>query len=685
MGIDAVRLTWLVRRVRRMTWREVPWRTASVLRARLQRRGWMTAERVPARSRDVRFGRPWCRVPTLDVRRRAAVCDAADALMQGRLAVFGTDVPMPGGIPDWNADPVTGTRIALDFGLSIDFRHMPGGVDIKHLWEVNRHVWWVRLAQAWAASQDVALLQRLGALIDDWTVQCPYARGANWASPVEHGIRLVNWSLVWHLVGGETSALFAGEAGRARRERWLDCIYRHVRFASDNYSFHSSADNHLIGEAAGVFVALHTWDCWPAARLLRDRAKRILEAETLKQFAADGVNLEQATCYHKFSLQFLLAAGLCARAVGDDLGAACWQRIEAAVTFLAAVTECAGHVPAIGDSDDGEVWLLADAPGVRGHVAVLALGAALFAREDLLAKCEAIGHPAAERAAWLLDPAGLARIVAGDAPAVSAALPTWFPDGGYALLGQRLHERDELRVLVDCGPLGYNRIAGHGHADALSVLVSSAGEQLLVDAGTYCYNAAPALRHFFRGTSAHNTLEVDGEDQSVYGASFLWLRDVNCTATRRDVPAGGGCVEASHDGYLRLADPVRHHRRVSVSDDGAILVEDWLDCRAPHRVVQAWHGAAGTLLERDTEGPGWRLHGATRRLAIACGAGKGSHGDDAADVQASAVSGSAAPPQGWVSPAFYVRQAAPALLFAATLVPGQVLRTRMTVAAGDTA
>jgi hypothetical protein len=227
---------------------------------------------------------------------------------------------------------------------------------------------------------------------------------------------------------------------------------------------------------------------------------------------------------------------------------------------------------------------------------------------------------------------------------------------------------------VDCGPLGYNRIAGHGHADALALLLSSHGEPLLVDAGTYCYNAAPALRHFFRGTSAHNTLVVDGLDQSVYGASFLWLRDVHCTIARHD--AAAGIVEASHDGYRRLPDPVHHHRRVSLLDGDAVLVEDWLDARRPHRVTLAWHGAAGTELAADGTG-GWTLRGRTRRLAIACEAPQ--------PVEASVVAGRETPPQGWVSTAFYARTAAPVLQIDTLLAPGQVLRTRLVVSAREPA
>jgi hypothetical protein len=586
---------------------------------------------------------------------------AADRLLDGELDVFGQRVPMHDGVPDWNRDPVTGTAIPLTFGLHIDFRHIGNGVDIKHLWEVNRHLWWVALAQAWSVTRREAYLQRLAVLIDSWLRDCPYGLGANWASPVEHGIRLINWSLVWQLVGGEASPLWVGEAGRTRLQRWYDGVFQHMRFASDNYSIYSSADNHLIGEAAGVFVAAHTWDRWREARALRAAAKRILEQETLKQFAPDGVNREQAMCYQKFSLQFLLAAGLCARANGDDFAPAVWARIESAVGFLAAMMDAQGRVPAIGDADDGEVWTLGHGDGFDSYRSVLALGAALFAREDLQAKVASVSDEPDAQLPWL---SGLAAPAKADIQSLQR-LPRRFEQGGYVLLGHALHARDELRVVVDCGPLGYNRIAGHGHADALSVLLSWAGREWLVDAGTYCYNAAPQLRHFFRSTRAHNTLVVEGLDQSEYGASFLWLRDVNASLVSEPAVDGAQSVHACHDGYRRLSDPVTHHRRVSLNADG-VLVEDWLECAQPHDVTLHWHAASDVAVERD--GQAWLLRAEGRQMSLQI---------DGAPCEAHVISGSDDPVQGWVSPRFYQRAAASVLAVQARLAPRQVLRTLM--------
>lgn len=642
-----------------MYWQEVPYRAWSVVRGIAQSKGAFDASTIPPQAEDARWGRPWCASPGGAVAGAGHIRAAAQRLLDGHLEVFGHPVPMSGGIPDWNADPVTGTRIDTTFGLFIDFRHIDG-VDIKFLWEVNRHLWWVPLAQAYALDGDRRYLDRLGQLLRSWLDACPYARGANWSSPVEHGIRLINWSIVWSLIGGNRSPLFQGVEGQRLLQRWLVTIYQHMRFASDNYSKYSSADNHLIGEAAGVYVATQIWDRWAESRQMRREAEVILERETRLQFAEDGVNLEQASCYHKFSLQFLLAAALCGRANGADFSRAYWSRVEAAITFVASMMDTRGHVPAIGDSDDGEVWRLGHGPHYGSYLSIVALGAALFRRGDLQAKVMSCGDSADEQIPWLpeLDPP------AADESALRA-LPTRFERGGYVILGNSLHRPGEFRATFDCGPLGYNRIAGHGHADALAVQVGWDGIPMLVDPGTYCYNAAPAFRHFFRGTHAHNTLVIDDCDQSDYGASFLWLRDVNCALVPED-STNGRSVHASHDGYRRLKDAATHHRRVTLADDGSLVIDDWLDCTRPHRVELLWHASLGATLKRGN-GEVWLLTVQDRTLQLTI--------ESAKSFEAAVIEGRESPPQGWVSTRFYQRAPAPTLSIRAMLGPRQNLRT----------
>ena len=71
----------------------------------------------------------------------------------------------------------------------------------------------------------------------------------------------------------------------------------------------------------------------------------------------------------------------------------------------------------------------------------------------------------------------------------------------------------ERFLVFDCGPLGDG---GHGHYDALSIEVASR-RPLVVDPGrfTYC-DDPPHWRRWFKSTAAHNTVTVDGLDQTPY-------------------------------------------------------------------------------------------------------------------------------------------------------------------------
>lgn len=658
------RLGWLARRLSRMYPAEVPYRVASVLRATAQQHGFLDASRVPAREIGARFGAPWVGTPDNDLADPAAVFQVARSLLDDGVQVFDVCVPIGSSIADWNADPKTGISIPTTFGLAIDFRHIANGVDIKHLWELNRHTWWVPLAQAYAISGDRVWLDAIECSLDDWLMQCPYPLGANWSSPVEHGIRLINWSIVWHLTGGENSPLFSGPAGPARLEKWLASIYQHIRFARDNYSFYSSSDNHLIGEAAGIYVAANTWGVWPEVRKVGQRAKALLEREMMRQFSSDGVNLEQAFCYHKFSLEFMVAALLSGEANGEHFSESFHQRLLASIRFMAAMTDCEGRTPAIGDSDDGLVFRLVGDGTSSAYVAMQMFGASYYGVADLQDKLQKLGHARAD-AIWLKISSGKRSVV----PGTSSQLPERFVEGGYLLFGRDLHDSNELRIVMDVGSLGYNRISGHGHADALALLLSYQGKDFLIDPGTYCYNAAPELRHYFRGTSAHNTAVVDEVDQSVYGGSFLWLRDVHCRIHRLDENSDGVLVEASHDGYMRLHDPVTHIRTVRFNRHQLTLdIEDRFDCKESHSCSLHWHIAAECSVDSIENGWSVSRDGIEMQFQIEFERGRSE-----------LVSGRVAPPLGWVSRRFYEKQPNPVICVQGNFDSTTVVKTRITL------
>ena len=164
-----------------------------------------------------------------------------------------------------------------------------------------------------------------------------------------------------------------------------------------------------------------------------------------------------------------------------------------------------------------------------------------------------------------------------------------FPVGGYHVQRSgwggagRPYEAERLAVL-DCGPVGDG---GHGHYDALSVELHGAGHPLVVDPGRFTYADGPdGWRRWFKGTAAHNTVTVDGLDQTPYrpgrpdGPTARAALVSRVTSARLDVVVGR-VTSPSYDAV--------HTRVLALVDDDFWVVHDRLRACLPHRYEVRWH------------------------------------------------------------------------------------------------
>jgi len=142
--------------------------------------------------------------------------------------------------------------------------------------------------------------------------------------------------------------------------------------------------------------------------------------------------------------------------------------------------------------------------------------------------------------------------------------------------------------VIDAGPQGADT-AGHGHADALSITANSGGRSLLIDPGTFEYVGKDSERDRFRGTRAHNTLVVDGLDQSEPKGPFSWAGLPNIRAEEWIKGEAFDLFVGSHDGYMRLGHPVEHRRSVFSLKSGFWLVRDQVLGRGKHQLDLFWH------------------------------------------------------------------------------------------------
>jgi len=164
----------------------------------------------------------------------------------------------------------------------------------------------------------------------------------------------------------------------------------------------------------------------------------------------------------------------------------------------------------------------------------------------------------------------------GAAPAHPQGPKGWnaFDAGGYTVFRQEMAGRETMLVF-DHGPLGYLSIAAHGHADALSVWLHVDGQPVLIDAGTYLYHSGGAMRDYFRGTSAHNTLTLNDKNQSRISGAFNWSHKAKSWRLPMRDTGGGLCSVARHDGYKKRFGLV-HERRVALSVPDGYLITDRL-------------------------------------------------------------------------------------------------------------
>lgn len=591
-------LAWKYRRLRSMSAEELAWRVRCLLRDGVDRyRFAIGLVPGPAAVIGGGSGEPGFRVAAMNVGEWAAptatpqeaawrdrLARQADAIAQRRLSFFDLRDCHLGDPIDWNRDHAHGKAAPMGFSAFIDYRDFQLTGDCKLVWEPNRHHHLVVLARAYRATGDLRYASAAVDQLESWLAQCPFGRGMNWRSPLELGIRLINW--VWMMDLIRDSGLFAGEL----RRRVLHAAYLHLWEITRKYSRASSANNHLVGEAAGVFIASSYFREFPNASRWREESAEILARELFAQTYSDGCTREQALGYHLFVSQFFLVAALVGRSTGRDFSATYWERLEKMFDFLAAMIEGGSTPPMFGDCDDGYVLDL----GAREARAWLAAAAIVFGRGDFKAAAPVFEEPAR----WLLGRTARVRFDQLAPGAPGSMVSRAFPESGHYLLqcGAR-GAADAISIIFDCGELGFGSIAAHGHADALSFTLRAFGRDVFVDPGTYDYFTYPQWRGYFRSTRAHNTLVVDGRDQSEMLGAFLWGGRARAKCLVWEPTARGAKVSGEHDGYLRLPEPVLHRRTLELDGSSRTLtISDQVLARGRHEIAIYFHMAEGCKL-----------------------------------------------------------------------------------------
>lgn len=355
------------------------------------------------------------------------------------------------------------------------------------------------------------------ALLARWVAENPAGQGTGW-EPYPTSLRIVNW-IKWALAGGT----LPGECLRslAVQARWL----------TRRLEWHLLG-NHLFANAkalvfAGLFFQGEEAEQWLVKGLC------IIERELPEQVLADGGNFERSPMYHAIFLEDLLDLVNLALAHGGLSSVSTWREVaQRMLGWLQAMTHPDGEIALFNDAAFGVAPKLAALVGYARRLGIELPCSAVDGQSDLA----------------LL---GLA-------------------DSGYV----RLQSATAL-ALLDVAPIGPDYLPGHAHADTLSFELSVLGQRVVVNGGTSRYGLGRE-RSRERGTAAHSTVTVAGEDSSEVWGGFRVARRAHPFGLSTSRHAGSVVVACSHDGYRRLPGrPV--HRRQWVLDTASLLVSDTVE------------------------------------------------------------------------------------------------------------
>ncbi|MBI4460519.1 MAG: alginate lyase family protein [Acidobacteria bacterium] len=569
--------------------------------------------------------------------------EEAERLGQHRVELVGYGEIELGREINWHRDPVSGQVWPRRFWADYDLVHETTA-DPKLVHELNRQQHLPRLAKAYFLTGEEKYAREAVQQIVSWMTQNPPGCGVHWHSSLEIAVRAISWlwTLFFILPAESLDESTAREIGGSLFIQ-LDHISRHL-------SVYSSPNTHLLGEAAALFIGGTIFSDCERAREWQQTGASLLIQEMGNQVLREGVHGELSAYYHCYAVDFYLQALVLAERNQLSFPNRVWRRFGRMLDFLMNVSRPDGSIPLLGDEDGGRALALSKT-NYRSFSDALGAGAVLFRRTDLKHQSREFW----EETFWLLGEPGW-NIYRRLDTTPRAELSASYPAAGYFI--QRSGGDDSASHLVfDCGGMGI-LTGGHAHADSLSITLSAGDKELLVDPGVGLYNLAPQWRDFFRSTSAHNTVVVDGQQQSEAAGTFRWKEAAESRVIKQLAGAGVEYIEGEHAGYRRLPQPVVHRRRIlHCRPDYWVMVDDFRG-EGEHVFELYYHFAYEAEISFNAStglSPGMEF------IAEVPGAGLRLFLCSSIALRTEIVCGQTKPIQGWVSSRYGEKRAAPVL------------------------
>ena len=430
-------------------------------------------------------------------------------------------------------------------------------VDMPRLWRYNLHYFdYLQHSQR--------SVENKSHLVSDWIEHNPQGTVDAW-EPYTASLRIVNWVKFFLSLSAASMKKSTGAEGVTKGEfhaglkhEWLKSLYSQALWLEQHIEYHILANHYLKNGVALVFAGVY-FEGVDADRWFR-KGLRILREELREQFLADGGHYERSPMYHSICvvdyLDVLNLVQNSPTATSSEITNKFAGTVTTALEFLSGICFPDGTIPLFNDS---------------------AFGIASTSHQIFDYAERVIGYKASEPTKNL---------------AVNA-----FPSSGYYVC----RKADDM-IIIDCGQIGPDYQPGHAHCDTLSYELAIDGRRVVVDSGVCDYEPSQE-RAYARSTRAHNTVMVDGEEQSEIWGVFRVARRAKPIQGHIDKTGHESVLfEGAHDGYRRLSGKPIHRRRMSYDGQGSWMIRDLLEGSGMHRMESFVHFHPHCLLVPSGEG-----------------------------------------------------------------------------------
>jgi hypothetical protein len=454
---------------------------------------------------------------------------------------------------NWLEDIKSGEVFKLCFNRKINIRENPN-LSAKLVWEINRLQFLPAICMNYKTKKNRSDLDLFIQLNKSWSDQNPYLMGINWYSNIEVNLRLITWVICWEILDADKLLLEDIIFKEFIYNDWLPLIKMHCIYSYNNPSKYSSANNHLISEYAGLFIASSKWDFKESKKWIR-YAHNGLENEIAKQHSKEGVNKEEAAEYIQFITDFFLLAYVTGEITANPFSDQYKQQLYKILCYIYDFLDCNGNFPKYGDEDDGKCFVLDYDEEFNNFKSLLTSGAIIFNNPEFKSKSNGFDL----KNHFLFGDAGKLTF---ESISYSDKIESskFYTNEGHFIFRKKENGK-EIYLHFDAAPLGFLSIAAHGHADALSFILNVDGLPVFIDSGTYTYHTEPEWRRYFIGTLAHNSIRINQKDQAVNGGPTLWLNHYKTSIIDQELSNDTDRVIACHNGYHR--EGVQHIREIS--------------------------------------------------------------------------------------------------------------------------